>query len=368
MKKKLPLLIISFTILASLFGHPIFADPAVLLNVTAPGVVQPGQTYALNVSINTQGNAVNAIQVTILADANVVLNPSNVQFNPSVCNGVSSVVSQSPLTLICGSPGAGYNGAGTFVTVFGTAANAPGSATVTLSNPKAAFNAVKYPASGGAATSTIAVPVATAAPTQAPTQAPAQANPVITKQVQKTKSNVTPINGGNPGSLNAQPTQVTATQLQAAQPSILVITQPPIKLPPTESISTANGGGNDSNTTPTKQDLQTQVQGYFNNTLTALLFVLPILCLMIMVAFMSLRMFQMTRRRQREIELLFEHELGELAALESKMDIINEKGDKGKEEFKEEFKRTKDQILKEIKSDYIGSAGDKKKHDPIDEE
>ena len=52
------------------------------------------------------------------------------------------------------------------------------------------------------------------------------------------------------------------------------------------------------------------------------------------------------------LDRLFEMELNELAALEGKMDLLGEKGVKGREQYREEFKKAKENILRQLRPDY----------------
>lgn len=364
--KKLPFL---FTIIA-LFSIFVFASPPlhkayaanVIVGVSGPTSVVSGQTFSISLYVNTQGSQASTVQGGFSTSGPISLG-SSPTYNSSLCS-FSGPVPGASNTYYCGTTGNGFNSSGdAFVTLQATATGS-GTINISVSNAAAAYNSTQYTVGTtgltvdvqgtGGSTST---PTPTQAQTSTPTPTSKTNSSTPTPTSTKTKNSVTPVNAGTPNSFNGKPT-TKPTVTSATQPSLVVVDQPPYK-----TVTVTNSAGQVIQeqiiVTPSTQSLQTLVQGYFNNTVAALLFILPILVLLIMVGFMSLRMYQMSRRRQREIELLFEHEIGELAALESKMDLINEKGDKGKLEFRQEFERTKDQILKEIRPEYIG-ANDKK--------
>jgi hypothetical protein len=57
-------------------------------------------------------------------------------------------------------------------------------------------------------------------------------------------------------------------------------------------------------------------------------------------------------------------ELAELAALEGKLDLLGEKGSKGKAQYQEEFKRAKENILRQLKPDFAKPVDSPKKEKP----
>ncbi len=349
--KKLPLITICLFFLGILFADPSFAAAVVTLNSPSSG-----SSATVNVNINTNGTSENTFDIVVSYVGSVD------GINETTTGGICNVPAPTPapgggqVEISCGKTN-GFSGSGTIgfisVSLSGSATFSISRATVYMNDGHGTFDSVStggpvtINSSGGTATPT---PTPTPSASGTPTASPTSNGPTPTPTAK-----TTPISGQPPGSFNAKPTP-KPTITTANQPTLIVVTQPKANSTPTPIIKTII-------ITPSgtaKSDISTLVQGYFNNAAAALLFILPLLILIIMVAFMSIRMFQMTRRRQREIELLFEHELGELAALESKMDILNEKGSKGKDEFRQEFERTRDELLREIKPDYIGN-GDKEK-------
>jgi len=364
--RKLPFYTILAALLLLFTTAPAFADAS--MNLSGPA---GGSTVQVNINLSTNGESDNAVDVTVSYSGTATINSIS-------CGNVFSIstqhsISGSTAEIQCGVPNgftgtttvASFNaslngnvtfsissasvyrndGRGTFYTI----TNTGNSYTANSSQPTATPTATPSPTASTSSSTTPTVKTTTttsASPTQKKTVTTATTTPTV---------NVTAANGGSPGSFSAHPTTQTKVT-QANQPSLVVITQPKANSTPTPVTEE----GNTIVITPsTAASIPTLIQGYFNNTVSTLLFVVPILLLLLMVAFMSLKIYQMNRRRQREIELLFEHEFGELSALESKMDLLNEKSGKGKDNFKAEFERTRDQILKEIRPDFIGKEGAK---------
>ena len=89
-----------------------------------------------------------------------------------------------------------------------------------------------------------------------------------------------------------------------------------------------------------------------------MLTLIPLLALSLAIVFFIYRLYILERRRRRTLDRLFEMELSELSALEGKMDLLAEKGTKGREEYRQEFEKSKEAILRQIHPDY-GSPIDK---------
>jgi hypothetical protein len=83
-----------------------------------------------------------------------------------------------------------------------------------------------------------------------------------------------------------------------------------------------------------------------------LIALIPVLLIALAITFFAYRLYLLERRRRRTLDRLFEMELAELAALEGKMDLLSEKGTKGKELYKEEFQKAKDNILRQLRPSY----------------
>jgi hypothetical protein len=94
-----------------------------------------------------------------------------------------------------------------------------------------------------------------------------------------------------------------------------------------------------------------------SGALAILVTIIPFIIILIAIAFMIYRLFLLERRRKRTLDRLFEVELSELAALEGKLDLLGEKGIKGREQYREEFKKAKENILRQIRPDYGKPVG-----------
>jgi hypothetical protein len=92
-----------------------------------------------------------------------------------------------------------------------------------------------------------------------------------------------------------------------------------------------------------------------NSTISSVAFLitlLPFLALLFGAVFLGFRLYVLEQRRRRTMDRLFEMELAELAGLEGKMDLLAEKGQKGREQYKEEFEKAKENILRQVKPQY----------------
>jgi hypothetical protein len=94
-----------------------------------------------------------------------------------------------------------------------------------------------------------------------------------------------------------------------------------------------------------------EVKGLFSAASLPYLSIFPTVLMLILVGFLGMKLMLTEKRRHLELERLFETEIGALAALESKLDLIDMKGGGGREKFLEEFEQTKNEI--------IGSPGSK---------
>jgi hypothetical protein len=95
-----------------------------------------------------------------------------------------------------------------------------------------------------------------------------------------------------------------------------------------------------------------QLKGNINGLAALLLTLIPFLILAFGTVFLVYRLYILERRRRRTLDRLFELELAELAGLEGKMDLLAEKGAKGREQFRAEFETAKANILRQLKPDF----------------
>ncbi len=328
----------------------------------------------IGVYMNTQNNGVGTIgvQVDYTGASNVTSSNNNSKCNLSVPSSAS--MPSNAIYISCGVYGSsGLTGSNILIgTVsFVNSGNAsfnidtnPQNTTTSLGSSSYAIAPSSYssfsPGIGGTTVTPTSTPTPTATATATPTASITSTQTSTPTPTTSTKTTSTPTVtytavSVSAGAFVSKITPVPTTK-SSTQPSTVIVSQPPVTVTLGNIKYVYVSNGSSSTSTNSNSGLQTIVQGYFNNTTAALLFILPIIVLLLMVGFMSLRMFQLKRNQKREIELLFEHELGSLATLESKLDIIDEKGGKSKEEFKEEFDRTRDQILKEIRPEYIGGS------------
>lgn len=97
-----------------------------------------------------------------------------------------------------------------------------------------------------------------------------------------------------------------------------------------ETIKTADGSGS-----------APSVKGLFSQDNLFMIGIIPTLLLLALVIFLILRLLITEKRRHQNMERIFDKQLGTLASLESKIDLIDEKSESGKKQYIEEFEQAK---------------------------
>jgi hypothetical protein len=133
----------------------------------------------------------------------------------------------------------------------------------------------------------------------------------------------------------------------------------------TASPGTTPSPGSTSATTSTKKSFLQSIKDVFGSlkdvpklfgqaagVFAVLLILIPVLALILAIVYLIYRLYILERRRRRILDRLFEMELSELASLEGKLDLLSDKGAKGREQYKEEFEEAKERILRQLKPDY----------------
>ncbi len=370
--------------LAILVGFSLFVnapkqvEAAASLSVTASSPVRIADTISVGIYVNTGGQYANSFDLHFSYPANL-LDPVRGSTTGSVCsiwitqpdpNGGGADIS-------CGKPG-GFNGSGLLATIY-LSAKLDGSATFGLSNCSVLANDGQgTDITGGCSGRTITINPDTVAATPPPstpvpnTPVPTL-NPVNTpKPVTTPRPPATPSNIGS--SATPKPAGTTAPTDTAKTPTPTATPTPPpaVALPstsPTPSVAAGITGtdgtsGTDSSGTQ-KRTISTAFSDVFKSLgnikslggdttglFALLLAMIPVLGLFCAILFFIYRLFALDKQRRRSMDRLFEMELSELAALEGKMDLLAEKGTKGREQYREEFRLAKEHILRQIKPDY----------------
>jgi hypothetical protein len=359
--------LLAVSILSVFQPSPAFA--AASLYVVAPGSATVGDTVTITVRANTNGTLENSVE-------------ANFSYTDGVLQGVRGTYSGSVITLPISQPDPsggsasigggnpnGFKGDVLIATIIFTA-KSPGTASFGMSGCSVLQADGKGtddtgPCSGASMTikgAAAPTPAPTVAPTPQPaTPVPAAAStppPAATAQ----RKTATP---------SPKPTQSPKPQEQAATPVPTEAPTPPpvIALPkssPTPIVTQITPAPSGEPATATQKrtisaaikDLVDSIRNFNFKTkdttglLAILISIIPILILILAIVFFIYRLYIMERRRRRTLDRLFEMELSELAALEGKLDLLAEKGSKGREQYREEFRKSKETILRQLRPDY----------------
>lgn len=351
---------LSFVIALSI-GHQ-KAQAAADMWITVPASINMGETVEVTVRVNTNGTAANAFSGTITYDATKFTGIRS-SFSGSVCSlYISSPDPAGGAGIFSCGKGGGFTGSG-IVTKMVLQATDTGTTSFGLSNCEVLANdglgTAMTGGCAGSASMTINPSVATAPP---PTQSSnnnggsaTSATPVIVKvtvtPTPKTKS----------------PTPSAATVAPETPQAGTVTAEP--TAPPVTTLAPEEGTPTPS-ATPTPESKQQRtigqaVQDVFKSfsdfkkmtsSLTGLMAimaaVIPMLALIFGILLLAYRVLMLDRKRKRAADRLFELELAELSALEGKLDLLSEKGTKSREQYRDEFKKVKENILRQIKPEY----------------
>lgn len=361
-------LAISIFIFWPFFGFPSTTKAAsASMYLSASSGVTVGDSVPVAVNINTNGLSANSFEATISYPANL-FNGVRGTFSGSICT--LPVTQPNPTagsaTFTCGTPG-GFTGTGLVATIY-LDAIASGSGSLGLSACTVLANDGKgTDITGGCSGSAITVNLKPTPPPSTPTPTPAS-TPVPTP----TPKLATPV------PLQVKPNQTlkpAETPRGTPTPTPPLTPPPVVNLPATTATPTPVSSSSSSSGTSTSSNLSSSSTGkrtissafrdLFNNIKTfkfsktdlsglvaLLLTLIPFLALLFALALLIYRLYLLERHRKRTMDRLFEMELSELAALEGKMDLLSEKGSKGKEEYKQEFESSKERILRQLRPDY----------------
>jgi hypothetical protein len=340
------------------------AQAAASIYVGGPTSVTIGQTVNVTVSVNTGGQSANAFDATFSYPA-ALFDGVRGTYSGSICTLPISQPDPSggTATISCGRPG-GYSGTGLVATIV-LKAKATGSGNFGLSGCSVLANdGLGTNITGGCSGKSFTVS-SVADPTPTPTPGPTPV-PTPTPE-QKPKATPKPTSSPTPGGPSV-PTD-TANNPPAnpdpAGPEVQELGEPT----PTPEITIGEGGdGGDDDGGQPQTERRTiagavkdvfgsvrelgQLRGEMTGLVALLLTMIPFLALTFGIVLLIYRLYLLERRRRRTLDRLFELELAELAALEGKLDLLAEKGARGRQQFKEEFEAAKANILRQIKPDY----------------
>ena len=324
---------------------------------TAPSSVRVGDTVTVSIYVNTGGQSANTFQGTLSYPS--FLTGVRGTYSGSICT--LPITQPDPsggsATYSCGTSG-GYTGTGLVASVIFTA-NAAGSGSLGMSGCQVLANDGKGTAIPGGCTGTTITVVSDVAATPTPVAAtPAPVAAVRSVATATPKPTLRPSSSSSdapkPAELPSAPPVATPAP-----------TPPPVQVLPSATPSIAATKTPEVKTNTQRRTISEALRDFVNSLheishspnnyigLGALLLIMvPLFLCVLAVMFFLYRVYGLERKRHRAQDRLFEMELSELAALEAKMELLAEKGPKGREEYREEFHKTKNSILRQIHPDY----------------
>lgn len=325
----------------------------------------------VSVSVDTGGSNDNAFEAD-LSYSEALVSPIDSSTAGSICNiWVSNGNPASGTAYISCGNSSGYSGTGRIINVRFTA-TAPGTANFGLSNCSVLKNDGLGTSDTGSCTGTsssitgapIPTPTPTPGPTPVPTptKVPSTPKSTITPKPGTTVPPTTPVPLEKPKEAPAasNPPVPDEKKLPASTPTPVSATPTPEPTVPEQKRSIATAFSD-----LLKNLKSFKLTGKDSSGLVAILLTLiPFMLLLLAVVYFIYRLYLLERRRRRTLDRLFELELSELSALEGKMDLLAEKGSKGRAQYREEFKKSKESILRQLRPDYAKPIDSKKPEEP----
>lgn len=316
-----------------------------------------GDSVSASIIVNTSGQSANSFEATISW-------PSFLTPTKGTRGGVCSFYIDEPSspsggsgTVSCGKSN-GFVGTGTLYTISFQASSA-GSGSFGLSGCTVLANDGNGTnITGGCSGQSISVANApqAAAPSSNSAPPPATITKTATpKPVAKPSSSQTPTPAEN-AQTPAPTQQPTAPPVQALPVSTTL---------PTSSAAASSTGSSTAPQVQQKRSIGKALSDLIGSlkqitllpkdgtgAAALLLTLIPVLALALAIVFFLYRLYVLESKRRRSLNRLFELELSELSALEGKMDLLVEKGNKGRQQYVEEFEKTKQHILQQLRPDY----------------
>jgi hypothetical protein len=353
--RRLVLLLLTLTTLL-VAGAPSVQAAGADMYLSGGGTITVGQTVTVTLSVNTNGQSANSFDSEISFPAGL-FTPVRGSTSGSICNLYVSQpdpTSGNPTEDECGKSN-GFTGTGSLGAIVLTAST-PGSGSFGLSGCQVLANDGKGTdiTGGCSGTGVTVVAAATAAPAAAATPKPT-AKPAATPTPKAVALNQTPKPAETPNTpaATATPTPPPIQSLPSAAPTAATA----------KTVATAAPGATPA--AEQRRTVGTAISNLFSSlghfsllpkdptgAIALFIFLIPLLAILLAILYLFYRIYLLGKKRQRTMDHLFEMELQELAALEGKMDLLAEKGLKGREEYKEEFEKAKANILRQLRPDY----------------
>jgi uncharacterized membrane protein YgcG len=372
-----------------LLEAPHVAVAAASMYVSASSPVRVGDTVVITIGTNTGGDSANSWDGSFTYPT-ALFDPVRGSTTGSVCNIfiTQPEPNNGSAQISCGKSG-GFTGSGTLATIY-LSAKSDGTATFGLSGCTVLANdGLGTDITGGCSGKSIVVNPQTSTgtpPPTSPTPTPTKPNGTNTPKPPTTpKPTGTPPSAGPTKTPLPSGTPVPVDQANKPSPTPTPSGGAAVTLPSdspgsgsssSSSPGTSTGGSSGAsgssgagasaspNTSTEKRSIGTALKDVFasfgslkggadtTGSIALLLAMIPGLAILCAILFLIYRLYGLEQRRRRTLDRLFEMELSELAALEGKMDLLAEKGTKGREEYREEFEKTKEKILRQLKPSY----------------
>ncbi len=357
-------IVVAIPLAAFVRQEPVLA--AANLYTTNSSSVDAGDNITINIMVNTGGASANAFDATF-SYPDALFDGVRGSYSGSICT--LPIIQPDPsggtATFSCGRP-SGYTGTGLVASIV-LRAKSTGTAVFSLSGCSVLANdgqGTNITGSCGGSSTTInaaAIPTPTPTPGNTPTPTPGSTpTPTATG---RTRVTPTP----KPSPTPSAPAKVVE-QVNPNTPTPEAVVGGPVATlePPTPTPERTELTEGEEETAPTEaRSIGESLSALFGslrdiskvgaNTgglIALLITVIPFLALIFGIMLFGYRLYNLERRRRRTLDRLFEMELAELAALEGKMDLLAEKGSKGREQYREEFQKAKENILRQVKPEY----------------
>ena len=279
--------------------------------------VEVGQTIDIPIAIDTNGEKVNAVGFTIDFPTETL--------EGLVPNRAGSAfpfwVTESATRVDCGIQGQqGFTGTGT-VTTLRFKGRTEGTANISLRNIKVLFAGVQVADFSG---NDISITVYSSGATPA-TVDDNKAKKTLT--IPQTSAATAPVPTANSQTINTipSPTQTFGSLAQVK--------------------GTTGSTAEDTLKPAGSSETVASVKGIFAKGSMLWSSILPTMILLIIVIFLGIRLYLSERRQHLNAERMFDKQLGTLAALESKIDIITQNGAEGREQYLKDIEAAKSDLF-----------------------
>lgn len=324
--KKITIILISLFCMSALFlPNKAFAARQLTLTPNKT-TVEVGKNLEVKVEIDTDGEKVGLLVFDTEFSTEILEG-----FTPSSSGSVFSTAcsTQTATKYECGIGGMnGFSGKGLVATLI-FKGRQPGQASVSLKNIVARFGPTGAEVAGFSSNS-IDITVVEAGATPPPDDTASGTTGPTQKITPKEASPQTPVPAGQ----TIQPKEPTPNSTSSRSESKVSGKKGSTSEDPLKS-----GGKGRSNKEVIVKGFSFKNPIYYG--------ILPTILLLALVCNLAIKLYFTEKRRHIELVRIFDSHLGALSSLESKLDLVDQKGEDGKEKFLQEFETAKSQLMSE---------------------